>query len=116
MPRYVLLEHDHPHLHWDLMLEAGAALLTWRLPAPPAPGETLTAQRIGDHRPAYLDYEGPIAGDRGRVRRWDAGVFAWVQQDDQQIIVELQGGRLTGTLRLEWREGDDWQARFGQTE
>ena len=26
MPRYVILEHDHPVLHWDLMLEAGGVL------------------------------------------------------------------------------------------
>ena len=28
MPRFVLLRHDHPELHWDLMFEAGAALWT----------------------------------------------------------------------------------------
>lgn len=29
------------------------------------------------HRPCYLRYEGPISGDRGHVRRVDAG-YAWV--------------------------------------
>src|SRR5437879_2020084 len=38
MRRFVILEHDHPQLHWDLMLEAGPALRTWRLSAPLAAG------------------------------------------------------------------------------
>src|SRR2546429_613448 len=38
MPRFVILEHDHPELHWDLMLEAGPVLRTWPLAAPPQPG------------------------------------------------------------------------------
>ena len=38
MPQFVLLEHDHPELHWDFMLESGDALLTWRLDRIPAEG------------------------------------------------------------------------------
>ena len=29
MPRFVILEHDHPEVHWDLMLEAGASLFAF---------------------------------------------------------------------------------------
>ena len=32
-------------------------------------GQCLRAERIADHRPRYLRYEGPISGDRGSVRR-----------------------------------------------
>ena len=35
MPRFVILEHDYPELHWDLMLETAGALRTWRLLRPP---------------------------------------------------------------------------------
>ena len=38
MPRFVILEHDHPRLHWDLMLQTGDALRTWRLASPPTRG------------------------------------------------------------------------------
>ena len=34
MPRFVILEHDHPSLHWDFILEVGEVLWTWRLSAP----------------------------------------------------------------------------------
>ena len=75
MPRYVILTHDHPFLHWDLMLEQGGVLRTWRLLAEPAAGQTVAAERLADHRVAYLDYEGPVRGDRGIVKRWDCGSY-----------------------------------------
>src|SRR5262245_3351063 len=77
MPRYVVLEHDHPELHWDFMLEAGEVLRTWRLAAPPGAEGAIPATAVFDHRPFYLDYEGPVRGGRGFVRRWDAGTFTW---------------------------------------
>ena len=48
MPRFVILEHDHPQLHWDFMLEVGEVLWTWRLATAPRGGpETIAAERIG---------------------------------------------------------------------
>ncbi len=108
MPRYVLLEHDHPALHWDLMLEAGESLHTWRLAKMPVTGDVLPALRIGEHRLAYLDYEGPVSGDRGSVRRCDAGTFEWLELNEQLIVVRMEGGRLAGLLRLERSDGDAW--------
>jgi hypothetical protein len=59
------------------MLEQGDVLLTWQLlkdlagPDPfPVP-----ARRLGDHRKAYLTYEGPLSGNRGHVRRIDEGTL-----------------------------------------
>ena len=109
MPRFVILEHDHPQLHWDLMLEAGSILRTWRLAAPPCCGETIAAAAAFDHRLLYLDYEGPISGGRGRVVRWDSGAFTGQVQGEPPIIVHLQGQRLCGVLRLEHVEGDAWR-------
>jgi hypothetical protein len=98
MPRYVILTHDHPFLHWDLMLEHGEALRTWRLSAPPAPGVDVAAQLLGDHRRAYLDYEGPVSGDRGYVTRWDAGVIEWLDDDANAPRLRLEGEKLNGEL------------------
>jgi hypothetical protein len=44
MPRYVILTHDHPFQHWDLMLEDGGVLRTWRLLAEPAVGQSVRAE------------------------------------------------------------------------
>jgi hypothetical protein len=116
MPRFVILEHDHPSLHWDFMLEAGDALATWRLSAPPAAGQEVDAEAIGDHRPAYLDYEGPVRGGRGRVVRWDAGTFAWLERGAGRVAVALEGGRVRGVVRLERLSGAAWRARFAGEE
>ena len=42
----------------------------------PAPGVEMIAEALGDHRLDYLDYEGPVSGDRGLVSRWDRAVTA----------------------------------------
>ena len=107
MPRFVILEHDHPERHWDLMLEADGVLRTWRLHAPPGPGRTVVAMPSFDHRLAYLDYEGPVSGGRGTVQRWDAGTFEWDMETDDQKTFRLRGGRLQGRARLS-RTGETW--------
>jgi hypothetical protein len=113
MPRFVLLAHDHPHQHWDLMLEAGAALRTWRLDHPLQLGQALRAERIGDHRLAYLDYEGPVSGGRGSVSRCHAGAFTWLSDEPGRVRVYLKGERLEGILELsQVEEGPWWHGGF----
>jgi hypothetical protein len=112
MPRFVILEHDHPVLHWDLMLESGAILHTWRLESPPRAGEAIAATATFDHRPIYLDYEGPIHGDRGRVVRRESGTFSWQVQTKDRIVVRLDGVQLRGVLQLEHWEGSSWRGAF----
>jgi len=109
MCRFVILEHDFPIRHWDLMLEAGAVLRTWRLSSPPTPAAAITAEPIGDHRYTYLDYEGPVSGGRGSVARWDWGVFDWLEDGHERIVVHLEGIRLRGTFRLE-QTSEGWRA------
>lgn len=116
MPRFVILEHDHPMLHWDLMLEAGPVLRTWRLAAPPRCGEAIAATAVFDHRLHYLDYEGPISGDRGRVVRKERGTFTGQVQGESPIVVHLHGEYLQGVLRLEQIEGDAWRASMKESE
>jgi hypothetical protein len=111
MLRYVILEHDHPFLHWDLMLEANGVLRTWRLLVQPAAGIVLRAESSFDHRLVYLDYEGPVSGDRGHVVRWDEGVYTWQQEDKDRFAVHLNGKRLQGLLQLE-RSNEGWQGSF----
>jgi hypothetical protein len=108
MPRYVILEHDHPVLHWDLMLETGATLRTWRLALPPAPAVEIGALALGDHRRAYLDYEGPVGGGRGSVRRWDHGSYSITSALEAELLVELHGEHLAGRARLTRVQGEEW--------
>src|SRR5690348_11647704 len=62
MPRFAILAHDHPAPHWDLFLEAGPVLRSWRLAGPLVVNTPIAAAPAPDHRLVYLDYEGPVSG------------------------------------------------------
>ncbi|HEY8504148.1 MAG TPA: DNA polymerase ligase N-terminal domain-containing protein [Gemmataceae bacterium] len=112
MPRYVILAHDWPAPHWDLMLESGGALRTWRLETPPRPGAEVAAEESFAHRPAYLDYEGPVSGGRGTVRRWDVGEFDWERDAAGQVTVRVRGRELSGRLELAAEGAGRWRVRY----
>jgi DNA polymerase Ligase (LigD) len=111
MPRFAVLAHDHPTPHWDLFLESGPVLRTWRLLAPLQPSVDVPAEATADHRAVYLDYEGPISGGRGAVSRIDAGTFEWQLDVPDQVAVLLAGIRLSGRLTLR-RDRGGWSARL----
>jgi hypothetical protein len=96
MHRFVILEHDHPMPHFDLMLEEGGRLRSWRLMGDPCSPFAIPAEPIGDHRIDYLDYEGPVSGGRGNVTRWDAGMYRVLVMAPGRFVVELVGVRCAG--------------------
>ena len=98
MPRFAILEHDWPTSHWDLLLEHGTTLKSWRLLTEPHPGQYVVAEPIADHRLLYLDYEGEVSGNRGTVTRWDAGMFEG--EIGEKWDVQWTGGRFQGTARM----------------
>lgn len=113
MPRFVVLIHDHPVLHWDFMLEKEAALRTWRLSQEPGAGKAIDAEPLPDHRVAYLDYEGPVSGNRGTVRRFDRGEYRVMEERPERVVVELRGHVLQGTATLERTgQGELWRFTF----
>jgi hypothetical protein len=98
MNRYVILEHDWPLPHFDLMLEGDGVLLTWRLASPLVTGPQWV-KRTDDHRLHYLDYEGPVSGNRGSVKRLAAGTIEWIKESADFFIVLLNGD-LAGMMQL----------------
>ena len=90
MPRFVLLEHNWNGVHWDLMLEAGEILRTWAIDEPIVSGRDLLARALGDHRKMYLEYEGEVGGDRGWVKRVEAGTYRVLEWSDDHVRVELE--------------------------
>jgi hypothetical protein len=125
MPRFVLLYHECPRgydraSHWDFMLEVGESLRTWalfELPQDWQAAQSLTAslfptcaavsavnlvgaEPLGDHRRDYLEYEGPVSGQRGRVMRIDAGGYRSLSESRESWSIELRGGHLPGIVTL----------------
>lgn len=103
--RFIILRHETPpeferDSHWDLMLECDGELLTWAISRLPHIDFQTLAERLPNHRIAYLDYEGPVSGDRGNVKRHECGEFSWIVKSDVFMSVELEGNSLKGTLEL----------------
>lgn len=108
--RFVILQHEvEGGEHWDLMLEGKETLRTWRLVREPT-GRTslpIPAKRIFDHRKSFLEFEGPLRGKREQVRRVDTGTVEYKKITDSEWVFNLQGGRLSGPLRLS-SVGEEW--------
>lgn len=118
MPRFALLIHDHPFVHWDLLMESGDTARTWRLLESPArwlsdPAIELAAESLAAHRLRYLDYEGLVSHERGRVARWDHGQAEWLREGTSAVRLRLNGERLVGELTLERAARQPlWSVRF----
>ena len=100
MPRFVLLEHRWNGVHWDFMLEHGEVLRSWAIAAPVVARKELPARELGDHRRAYLEYEGEVSGNRGTVRRIDRGTYTVVFWSAERVRVRLNGSQLVGDVEL----------------
>jgi hypothetical protein len=106
---FVLLEHRTADgVHWDFMLEVPGRekLATWRLAETPLEvAGPIRAERIGDHRREYLEFEGDIGGGRGEVKRVDRGDAQVVKWGDLSCLAQMAGERLRGIAILE-RDGE----------
>ena len=100
MPQYVILTHDHPFLHWDLLLEKEGVLKTWRLLKEPDSQSRIEVEALPDHRVHYLDYEGPVSGDRGTVSQWDKGNYEILSEENDQLELKLVGQKMNSVARI----------------
>lgn len=99
MTRFVILHHSLPpggerQSHWDLMIECDGELLTWALDEYPKLNSRISAIELASHRLDYLEYEGPVSGGRGDVRRVESGWCRILYHDAQKLSAELQGETL----------------------
>jgi hypothetical protein len=114
MPRrFVIQFHDAPSgAHYDLMLEDGAALATWRLASMPAGDGSrgpMEARKLADHRLAYLSYQGPVSGGRGAVRIVESGTWVALERGESLWRVELAGESVRGRYVLRRVSGQHWE-------
>ncbi|MFQ5424042.1 MAG: hypothetical protein ACE5F9_08680, partial [Phycisphaerae bacterium] len=113
---FVVLRHsERSGTHFDLMIDAGERLATWRYLTEPfgAAADGMSCEEIGRHRRVYLDYEGPISGDRGHVTRSDGGLCEVHSRRDDRWDVTFGGQRLRGRFLIERieQEGRRWRLR-----
>lgn len=135
-PRMVVLLHELPDgsSHFDWMIEGPQ-----RIPAPPSPedrclitfrtavrpdeaaagpaGGTFEAERLADHRRAYLDFEGPLTDNRGHVRRLASGTVEALL--NEATIFRLRGRFAPDSPPLIWEArsiGGHWTFESGPAE
>ena len=94
------------------MLELAESLATWELAElpsswckqlgmPTAGGiAEVPAVRLADHRLAYLDYEGPLSGDRGTVHQQDGGTYQSLEYQEDLLRFSIAGNKLNGKATL----------------
>jgi len=109
--RFVVQEHTTPDgVHWDLMLEKGDVLSTFRLEQTlqAALDHAVRAVKIFDHPLRFLTYEGPVQEGTGGVTIVDRGTCDMSEGEDA-ITLELCGEVLQGCFTLTRTEGTSWQ-------
>ncbi len=117
--RHVLPDGSE-HVDWMIAQDPAGhdRLITFRLPRridDLVEGETVIAEDIGLHRPAYLDYEGPVSGGRGEVTRLRRGdVVSWDREADRWVLEVVWPAvasqvPIRQNLRLERRSGRKWR-------
>lgn len=96
------------------MLEVGSVLRTWSHFEMPSKEKVVRLESLADHRPAYLDYEGPVSDNRGTVSRVDEGMYEAVEETESLLQYRLNGKLLTGLLSLKRDENlpNSWTAAF----
>jgi len=108
--RFVVLRHQRgPDVHWDVMIEDGDHLATWRMDRPPheVAAEPVPLVRIQDHPLRFLTYTGPVQKDTGHVERADAGTCVF-EGPLPGGLARLSGRHLRGTFRLEPMGDSGW--------
>lgn len=119
--RFVIQEHRARRLHYDFRLERDGVLVSWAVPKnlPDSPSENHLAVRTEDHPLEYAAFEGVIPKGEygaGKVSIWDTGTYEAekfnIAADDKggEVIVDLDGRRLSGRYALIQTEGDQWLA------
>lgn len=112
--RMVLLLHEMDGVgsHFDWMLERVSdderRLVTFRVAGRVDlldSGKLESAERLTDHRAAYLEHEGDIGPGRGRVTRVARGLVHSLSIDDQRMLGVISWGDHGEGVRLRI-EGD----------
>ena len=101
--RFVVQEHRQGSaVHWDLMLQIGDCLQTWRLDPPPYKilKSFAKAVKIFDHPLKFLTYEGPVNRGQGHVQIVESGTYRLTNQTDSIIELNLAGKILNGEFAL----------------
>jgi len=102
--RYVIHKHTRgTDTHWDLMIEWGDVLKTWRLDNPPEKlsSEKTKATPIADHDKKFLTYQGPVNNGTGTAEIVDEGICNVILNEKKDLTISFEGKFLKGSIAFE---------------
>ena len=107
--RFVIQRHERQGepVHWDLMLEKGGVLETYRVKAPPEKwgDNAVGAVKIFDHPLKFLTYEGIVNKGKGKVTIADSGIYRILSQNENQLMADFAGAILKGKKEIIFADG-----------
>ena len=101
-----MLEADGILKTWELLQLPSSWLAVFQLESAVA-APRVPAKRLDDHRLAYLDFQGPIAGGRGSVNRVDHGTYQVLEEHAEHLDIRLDGLILNCSVTLV-QQGELW--------
>lgn len=107
MPEYkkfVIHKHTRGNdIHWDLMIEWGEVLKTWRLDNPPEKlnSEKTKATPIQDHDKKFLTYQGPVNNGTGTAEIVDEGYCEIILNNTNTLKIYFDGEVLKGNIAFD---------------
>jgi bifunctional non-homologous end joining protein LigD len=112
---FVIQEHHARRLHYDFRLERDGVLVSWAVPKnlPETASVNHLAVHTEDHPLEYATFEGNIPKGEygaGKVIIWDSGTYEAEKFSDDEVIVNLNGRRISGRYALIQTNGDQWLA------
>ncbi|WP_428340776.1 ATP-dependent DNA ligase [Mycobacterium sp.] len=116
---FVIQEHHARRLHYDFRLERDGVLVSWAVPKnlPETTAVNHLAVQTEDHPLEYGGFEGTIPKGEyggGKVVIWDSGTYDTEKFHDTgekgEVIVTLQGQRISGRYALIQTDGKQWLA------
>ncbi|HWE03417.1 MAG TPA: hypothetical protein VG326_13510 [Tepidisphaeraceae bacterium] len=113
--QYVILRHENiAEPHYDLMFETlpGSQLATWRADSWPIERK-IAVTRLRDHRRAYLEFEGEIAGHQGRVYQIARGTCEVEVGENAIWSISILTGAPPQVLVIRQIHAENWDAAPG---
>ena len=111
--RYVIQKHTRGEdVHWDLMLEDNGRLTTWQVPVDPRTilnGIPVKIVRIQDHDLRFLQYEGPVQNNTGKVKLADYGTYLIQSKTQNALILTACSEKFDSDYTIEISKSPDWQ-------
>jgi bifunctional non-homologous end joining protein LigD len=112
---FVIQEHHARRLHYDFRLERDGVLVSWAVPKnlPETTSVNHLAVHTEDHPLEYGGFEGIIPKGEygaGKVTIWDSGTYEAEKFRDDEVIVNLNGSKISGRYALIQTNGDQWLA------